>query len=119
MILNQDRKSHSVMVAMTMDPSNAAAYWVLRFLLSMCPPFIYIINKTMFDLALGMTLINNALPNFNLAATCIWHIMVIDFPKNMKHIPSYDSFKKYVYDRLVRNTMSKIEWVSNMAHTCQ
>ena len=107
------------MVAMTMDPSNAAAYWVLRFLLSMCPPFIYIINKTMFDLALGMTLINNALTNFNLAAAHTWHIMVIDFPKNLKHILSYDSCKNYVYDHLVRNTVSKTEWEANMAHACK
>ena len=90
MILNQDRKSHSVMGAMTMDPSDAAAYWVLCSLVSMCPPTIYIITKTISNLGLGMAPINDALLNVNLAATCTCHIMVIDFPKYLKHILAHD-----------------------------
>ena len=90
MILNKERKSHSVMGDMAMDPSNAAAYWFLIHLISMCLPTIYIITKTMSDLILGMTHINNALPNVNLAAACTWHMMVIGFTKNLKHIPVYD-----------------------------
>ena len=93
MIINQYCKSHSVMGDMTMVPSDAAAYWVLRPLMSMCPPTIDIITKTMSDLGLGMKPINNALPNSNISAACTWHIMLIDFPKNLKHIPENDSCK--------------------------
>ena len=75
------------MGAMTMDPSDAAAYWVIIYLVYMCPPEIYIITKTMSNLVLGMTTINDALPNVNIAAACTWNIMVIIFLKNLKHIP--------------------------------
>ena len=87
MILNQDRKSHLVMGAMTMDPSYAAVYWVIIYLVYMFPPEIYIITKTMSKLVLRMTTINDALPNVNISAACTWHIMVINFLKNLKHVP--------------------------------
>ena len=73
-----------------MDPIDATAYWVLSSLLSICPPAIDIITKTIYDMGLGMTPINNALPNVNIASACTWNIMVIDFPQNLKHIPAYD-----------------------------
>ena len=103
----------------TMDPSDTAVYWVLISCVSMCPPVIDIITKTMSDLGLGMTSIKDTLPNVNLTAAFTWHIMVIDFTKNLKHIPAYDSCKKYVYDHLVKNTVSKTEWESNMDHACK
>ena len=74
-----------------MDSSNAAEYFVLSSLVSMFPPALDIITKTVSCLVFGMTPINNALPNVNLAAACTWHIMVIDFPKNLRHIPAYYS----------------------------
>ena len=55
----------------------------------------------MSDLGLGVTAIKKSLPNVDMFAVCTWHIMVIDFPKNLKHIPDYDNCKNYVYEKLV------------------
>ena len=50
---------------------------------------------------------------------CTWHIMTIDFPKNLGHIPSYEEVKSYVYNNLVRNTSSKDEWEMHLQHACR
>ena len=102
-----------------MDPSNDSVYWDIISLVSMRPTAIYIITKTMSDLGLGITPINDVHPNVNLAAACTWHTMVIDFLKNLKQIPAYDSCKKYIYNCFVSNTVSKTEWEANLAHVCQ
>jgi len=85
----------------------------------MCPPAEQIMRKTMFDLGPGVTAINKSLPNVDMFAVCTWHIMVIDFPKNLKHIPDYDNYKNYVYENLVRNTVCKNKWDDHLAYTCR
>ena len=75
------------MGAMTMDPSDDAVCWVVISLVYMCPPAIDIITKTMSDMGLGMTLINNALPDVNFDAACTWHIDLVQ--PNMSHTLSF------------------------------
>ena len=50
MILNQDRKSQTIMGAMTMCASQPAAYWVLTSMVAMAPHARNIIEATMSDL---------------------------------------------------------------------
>ena len=119
MILNQDRKAFCVMGAMTMDASNDAVEWILGSMVSMCPQASEVVQKTMSDLALGVSSIKKSLPNVDLCAVCTWHIMVIDFPKNLKHIPDYDNCKNYVYEKLVRNTVCKTEWDDHLTYCCR
>lgn len=45
--------------------------------------------------------------------------MTIDFPKNVGHIPDYDSCKDYVYNKLVRNTVEKPEWENYLLDACR
>ena len=51
-----------------------------------------------------------ALPNVRFFGACVWHMMTIDFPKNLGHIPSHEEVKFFVYNNLVRNTASNPEW---------
>ena len=80
-ILKQDRKAFCVMGAMTMDASNYTVEWMIGSMVSMCPQAKNIVKKTMADLELGVTPIKKALLNVNMFAVCIWHIIVINFPK--------------------------------------
>ena len=63
--------------------------------------------------------VRRALPNVKFFGACTWHIMTIDFPKNLGHIPSYEEVKSYVYDNLVRNTTSEAEWEMHLQHACR
>jgi len=50
---------------------------------------------------------------------CTWHIMVIDFPKNLGHLPDYESVKAFVYSNLVYNTVDKHEWEEYLLQACR
>jgi len=45
--------------------------------------------------------------------------MVIDFPKNLGHLPDYESCKSFVYNKLVRNTVDKQVWEDLLLEACQ
>ena len=45
--------------------------------------------------------------------------MTIDFPKNLGHLPEYEAVKSFVYDKLVHNTTSKVEWETYLAQACR
>ena len=64
-------------------------------------------SKKLSDLGLGRTPIKDALTNVDLADTYIWYIRILDFPHNLKYFLGYESCKKYIYDHLVRHTVSK------------
>ena len=103
--------------AMTMDPSYHTVGWALKYMVSMCPIAKEVVKETMSDLGIGITPIQEGLPNVHHFAACTWHIMTIDFPKNVKRIPGYDACKKHVYEKLVRNTVSKNEWDEHLQYT--
>ena len=58
------------------------------------------------------------MPNVDFYGACTWHIMTIDFPKNIGHIPDYESCKNYVYNKLVRYTVDKVEWENYLLDAC-
>ena len=118
MILDQNRKAHCVFGAMTMYPSYHTFGWVLKSVVSMCPMAEDVIEGTMSDLGIGITPIQDDLPNVHHFGAYTWHIMAIDFPKNIKHILGYKGCKKHVYDKFVRNTVSKHEWDQHLQHVC-
>ena len=117
-IVDHNGKTQTIMGCMTMDPSNAAVYWVLSSLVSMCPELKEMVETTMSDLAVSPADVKRALtPKY--CATCTWHLMIIDFPANLKHIVGYNECKNFVYANLVRNTVSKIEWEYHLSHACR
>ena len=50
---------------------------------------------------------------------CTWHIMTLDFPRNLKHIPGYADCKSFVYLYLVKNTTCKQEWNVRLNEACR
>ena len=83
-------------------------------------PFVkYMVDVTMSDLGLVISVIDSVFPNVNLRAACTWHIMVTDFPKNLKHIYDYDTCKKYVDSKLVHNNFCKEQWNQDLSHACR
>ena len=82
-------------------------------------PFVkYMVDVTMSDLGLVISVIDSVFPNVNLRAACTWHIMVTDFPKNLKHIYDYDACKNYAESKLVHNTVCKEQCNEYLAHAC-
>ena len=118
-ILNADRKAHTILWAMTMDPTDEANYFVLASLVKMSPFVKDMVNVTISDIGLQVTVIDSVFPNVNLRAACVWQIIVIDFPKNLKNIYDYDACKKYVDSKLVHNTVCKEQWNDYLAHACR
>ena len=45
--------------------------------------------------------------------------MTIDFPKNLGHLPEYEAVKSFVYDKLVHNTTSKVDFEIYLAQACR
>jgi hypothetical protein len=45
--------------------------------------------------------------------------MTIDFPKNLGHLPEYEAVKSFVYDKLVHNTSSKVDFEIYLAQACR
>jgi hypothetical protein len=43
----------------------------------------------------------NSLPNVKYFGACTWHIMTIDFPKNVSHVADYENLKEFVYGKLM------------------
>ncbi len=61
----------------------------------------------------------NSLPNVKFFGACTWHIMTTDFPKNLGHIADYENLKDFVYDKLMRNTVSKYVWEEHLSEACR
>ncbi len=77
--------------------------------------FSFLLSST----GVGKQPISKALPNVDFEGACTWHIMALDFPKNLKHLPGYAECKKFVYDHLVHNTVCKDEWERYLAEACR
>ena len=45
--------------------------------------------------------------------------MTIDFPKNLGHLPDYESIKAFVYSKLVDNTVDKSQWDEYFLEACR
>ena len=79
----------------------------------------YLIPST-FLLFTGVTEkpVKEVIPSIEFIGACTWHIMTLDFPKNVGHISDYPNCKNYVYDRLVNNTSSIELWEMYLAEAC-
>ena len=134
------------MGAMTMSPTNEAVHWVLSSMVEMTPEAADIVQCLMSDLGkntfpvphttfeyncslhshlfafilsgVGVDPVSKAMPNILFYGACTWHIMTIDFPKNLGHITDYESCKNYVYNKLVRYTVDKREWEDYLLDAC-
>lgn len=145
-VIDHNGKVQTVMGAMTMSPTNEAVYWVLSSMVQMTPEAADTVQCLMSDLGkktflcavtfqcnctpnshsfhfllsgVGVEPVTRALPNIVFCGACTWHIMVIDFPKNVGHITDYESCKDFVYSKLVRNTVDKLEWENYLLDACQ
>ncbi len=63
--------------------------------------------------------IQRFLPSVTFFGACTWHIMRLDFPRNLKHIPGYADCKSFVYQHLVKNTTCKQEWDVRLNEACR
>ena len=48
-----------------------------------------------------------------------WHIMTIDFPKNVGHVHDYENLKEFVYNSLARTTTYTEHWESLLLEACR
>ena len=55
-VVDQNNKCHVVMGTMTMFPNNAAVYWILSSMVSLCPEAADIVKITMSDLGTSVLL---------------------------------------------------------------
>lgn len=61
----------------------------------------------------------SSLKNLKWLGACIFHIMVFDLPKNIGHLPEYDSVKSIMENQLVHNTVDKVEWENHLSDACK
>ena len=99
-----------------MGASNDAVSFIFASLVSMEPMAAEIVKGMMSDLAVKASPISRDLSNVTFWGACTWHIMAIDFPQNVGHVPDYENLKDYVYKNLVRNTTSSEVWNECLSH---
>ena len=74
-----------------MGVSNDAVSFIFASLVSMEPMAAEIVKGTMSDLAVKASPISRHLPNVTFWGACTRHIMSIDFPQNVGHVPDYEN----------------------------
>ena len=68
---------------------------------------------------IGIDPIKDALPGVQFFGVCTWHIMALDFPRNLNHIVGYEDCKNFVYKHLVKNTTCKKAWEDYLSEACR
>ena len=61
----------------------------------------------------------SVLPRVTFCGACTWHILSIDFPNNLKHVPGYKALKNFVKSKLVNNTTDKDLWHDYLNEACR
>jgi hypothetical protein len=124
MVVNSEGKILYGMGAMTMTHGDDTVAWVLKSLVSMCTRIQMIAKTTLSDLgeypntvkvSFDTPSVMKWLPQVTFCGACTWHIMAIDFPKNLKSIKDYEGCKRFVKSNLVENTVDKSAWESLLA----
>ena len=69
-VVNPNFNTQTLMGGMTMNPSDAAAFWNLSSLVTMCLEEKKIAEAAMLDLGLGRTPVKECLPDAKLAEEC-------------------------------------------------
>ncbi|KAL7532284.1 hypothetical protein ACHAXR_004536, partial [Thalassiosira sp. AJA248-18] len=118
-IVDQDGKVEMTMGGMTMSPSNDAVRWLCSSLVSMCPEAADVVEAIMSDMGVKEEPVSTILPNVTFFGGCTWHMMTVDFPRNLSHITEYERVKTFVYDNLVHNTVSKAAWEIYLMDACR
>ncbi|KAL7523383.1 hypothetical protein ACHAXR_000152 [Thalassiosira sp. AJA248-18] len=89
-IVDQDGRVGTTMGGMTMSPSNDAVRWLCSSLVSMCPEAADIVEAIMSDMGVKEEPVSSMLPNVSFYGGCTWHMMTVDFARNLGHISDYD-----------------------------
>ena len=72
-----------------MGARNGAVGFIFASLVSMEPIAAEIVKGIMADMAVKKAPIIIHLPNVTFWGGCTWHLMAIDFPKNVGHVPEH------------------------------